>query len=256
MIPDQLIGVIFAAVSICILAYLFRTGKFTRKIGYIFLILATILGFLVFSPMFPVQMQMLIQGQKIAGVPFMLPIILMGAFVAFALVLGRAFCGYLCPIGAVQELAFSIPGKKYLNGHKKITMTARALFLVATLAVAIFMSIGLLNILGAGSFFKAEYLAISFWIFVGTILASIFVYRPFCRIACPYGAILSLASFKSAFKIRRNDRCIDCGKCEKVCPTGEAGRNDGKAECYMCNRCVEVCPVDGLEYSRGRRPEK
>jgi polyferredoxin len=250
MIPNQLIGVIFAAVSVCILAYLFKTGRFTRRIGYVFLIMATILGFLVFSPMFPVQLQILILGQQIAGVPAILPLILMILFVIITLVLGRPFCGYLCPIGAVQELAFTIPGKKYINGHKKTTMILRGLFLVTVLVAGLLLSAGLVNMLGPGSFFKATFLAVSFWIFAGLLAVSIFVYRPFCRVACPYGVFLSLASFKSVFKIRRNDKCIDCGKCEKVCPTGEAGRNDGKAECYMCNRCVEVCPVDGLEYSR------
>ena len=49
------------------------------------------------------------------------------------------------------------------------------------------------------------------------------------------------------FKFRRNEKCIDCGKCEKACPTGEAGREDMKMECYMCNRCVEACPFDAIK---------
>ena len=250
MVPNQLIGIIFAGVSIGILAYLFKAGKFSRKTGYIFLILAVILGFLVFSPMFPVQIQTLILGEEIAGVPFMLPLILFSVFVLLTLALGRSFCGFLCPIGAAQELAYSLPGKKYLKGHSKITQVIRGIFFIATLIAGIFLTLGLTKLLGPGSFFKAEYLTITFWVFVGILAVSIFVYRPFCRTACPYGVFLSLAASKSMFKLRRNDTCIDCGKCEKVCPTGEAGRDDNKAECYMCNRCVEVCPVHGLEYSK------
>ncbi|MCK5396832.1 MAG: 4Fe-4S binding protein [Thermoplasmata archaeon] len=250
MVPNQLIGIIFAIVSIGILAYLFNAGKFTRKTGYIFLVLAVILGFLVFSPMFPVQIQTLILGEEIAGVPFMLPLIMLVVVTLLAMTLGRVFCGYLCPIGAAQELAYSLPGKKYLKGHKKITMSIRGLFFVAVLMVGIFMSLGLVDLLGPGAFFKMDYLVLTFWIFVGILVVSIFVYRPFCRTACPYGVFLSLAASKSMFKIRRNEKCMDCGKCEKVCPTGEAGRDDSKAECYMCNRCVEVCPVEGLTYSK------
>ncbi len=250
MIPSQLIGIIFALTSMSILAYLFKESKFNRKIGYIFLMLAVILGFLVFSPMFPVQIQTLILGNQIAGVPFMLPLILLVVVTLLAMALGRIFCGYLCPIGAAQELAYSLPGKKYLKGHSKKTMWIRGIFFAATLAAGVFLTLGLVDVLGPGSFFKLDYLVIPFWIFMGIVAVSIFVYRPFCRTACPYGVFLSLAASKSIFKIRRNDKCIDCGKCERVCPTGQAGRDDSKAECYMCNRCIEICPVEGLAYSK------
>jgi len=250
LIPSQLIGIIFALVSTGILAYLLRAGRFSRKTGYVFLVLALVFGFLVFSPMFPVKIQTLILGDRIAGVPMVLPLILLVVFLILALTLGRVFCGYICPIGAAQELAFSLPGKKYLNGHKKGTMLIRGLFFVTLLVTGIFLSMGLVKLLGPGSFFKMAYLTLPFWLFVGILAVSIFVYRPFCRVACPYGFLLSLAAFGSVFKLRRNDRCIDCGKCESVCPTGEAGRDDAKAECYLCDRCVEVCPVEGMDYSK------
>ena len=62
--------------------------------------------------------------------------------------------------------------------------------------------------------------------------------------------LLSFTSVKSIFKLRRNDKCIDCNKCEEICPTNEAGRLDLKQECYLCNRCKDICPVDAIEYNR------
>jgi len=83
------------------------------------------------------------------------------------------------------------------------------------------------------------------------LVVSLFFYRPFCRVVCPYGALLSLAGLASRFKLRRNPSCIECGKCEFACPTGEAGREDRKGECYLCGRCTEVCPVKGaITYRR------
>ncbi|MDD4308073.1 MAG: 4Fe-4S binding protein [Thermoplasmata archaeon] len=246
----MLIGVIIALASTGVLAYLFKTGKFTRKAGYAFLLIAVLCGFLVFSPMFPVQIESLILGEQIAGVPIVVPLILLGAFILLALVLGRVFCGYLCPIGAVQELPYTVPTKKYFKGHKKATTIARLIFFAAILLMGLGVTFGLMGLLGTESFFRLAYLTITFWIFVAILAISAFIYRPFCRVACPYGVFMSLAAWKSIFKIRRNDNCIDCGKCEKVCPTGEAARNDGKSECYMCNRCVEICPVGGLDYKR------
>jgi len=170
-------------------------------------------------------------------------------FIILALVLGRLLCGYLCPIGALQELAYSIPGKKIAIKQKWVLMTIRLGIFAVILVTGIFYTTAVLNWLGVKDFFSLI-VTVPFWIFTAMLIASIFIYRPFCRLACPYGIFLSLASVIGIFRLRRNDKCIDCGKCEKICPTGEAGRNDKKMECYMCNRCVEICPVDAIDYQK------
>jgi len=88
-------------------------------------------------------------------------------------------------------------------------------------------------------------------VFVGILLLSMTFYRPFCRLICPYGVLLSLGTWKGLFKLQRTDACIECKKCETACPTDEAKRDDGKAECYLCGRCTDICPVAGaLKYDR------
>lgn len=42
-----------------------------------------------------------------------------------------------------------------------------------------------------------------------------------------------------------SDKCIGCGKCLEVCPTG-ARKNNGK-DCILCGKCAEVCPTEALE---------
>ncbi|MBC7189169.1 glycyl-radical enzyme activating protein [Candidatus Aerophobetes bacterium] len=40
-------------------------------------------------------------------------------------------------------------------------------------------------------------------------------------------------------------KCIGCGRCIEVCPTGAAGKKnplDAQSLCVVCGRCVEVCP--------------
>ena len=81
-------------------------------------------------------------------------------------------------------------------------------------------------------------------VFAVILVLSLFVYRPFCTFLCPYGLVFSMASRFGRFGLKRTEDCIDCGKCERVCPTVEAGRDGRKAECYLCGRCIEVCPKD------------
>ncbi|HQN91551.1 MAG TPA: 4Fe-4S binding protein [Methanoculleus sp.] len=44
---------------------------------------------------------------------------------------------------------------------------------------------------------------------------------------------------------------MNCGKCERACPTGAADPDARFGECYLCGRCTEACPVEGaLVYAR------
>jgi len=84
-----------------------------------------------------------------------------------------------------------------------------------------------------------------FVVFSCLVVVSLFFYRPFCRFVCPVGAIFQVVATPALWKIRRTDACIECGKCEKACPTSEAGKEDSKGECYLCQRCMDACPVAG-----------
>jgi ferredoxin-type protein NapH len=88
-----------------------------------------------------------------------------------------------------------------------------------------------------------------FIIFLAIIMMSTVVYRPFCRFICPFGALSSLFAGRSIFGIRRNDNCVECGKCEKVCPPQVLNQRAG-SECYLCWRCIRTCHKDALEYSK------
>jgi len=126
----------------------------------------------------------------------------------------------------------------------------RLAFLVALVVLAVTLSVPLLRYLGVGDFFQLNVTSAFFYPFLALVVVGLFLYRPFCRFLCPYGAMLSLASLAGLFKLRRNENCIECGDCEEACPTGEATRRARKQECYMCNRCREVCPVDAIVLAR------
>ena len=250
-------GMAYAIIATVLIIVMLRRGVFSKRKGYVFLVISTLFGFLVFAPMLPFQFQTVILGNaKQLGAPLPLAIIVIVAFIVLAFMFGRAFCGYVCPIGAVQELLYKLPVKKFRMKIKAFPVVFRYLFFIAFIAVVVVSSEGLLRYLGVRDFFHLDAASASFYIFLAILLTSTFFYRPFCRFLCPYGVLLSLAAIKSRFGLQRTDDCIDCGKCERACPTGEAARPDLKQECYMCMRCKNACPNDAIVYTwRLREPQ-
>ena len=247
----KLAGMIYALIAFPILLYLLYSNKYTKKIGYLFFILSILMGFLVFAPMFPYQFQMLIIGNtNQLGGPLPIVILSLVLFIILTLVFGRIFCGFICPIGTLQELAYQLPTKKLKIVNKTLVVVLHLLFFLFFVLLGVFFSIGILTYLGVRDFFYLAAGSVFFFVFLAFVLLSLVLYRPFCRFLCPYGLLLSLVSLTSVCKLRRTSRCTMCGKCENVCPTNEAGKTDLKQECYLCNRCRDVCPADALAYGR------
>lgn len=247
----QVVGMAYAIIATLVIVILLRKDRFSRRKGYIFLVVSTLFGFLVFAPMLPLQLQTILMGNvKQIEAPLPLAIVVLVVFIVLAFAFGRSFCGHVCPIGTVQELIYLLPSKKLKISNKAITIAFRIIFSIAFVILAVAFSIGLLKYLGVKEFFYLDTASVFFWGFLAIMVISIFLYRPFCRLACPYGVFLSLAVIKGRFKLRRNENCINCKKCIEACPTNEVGWTDLKQECYMCYRCKEICPVDGMEYTR------
>jgi polyferredoxin len=245
------IGLLYAVIGIPLVAYLWHKKKFTRITGIAFTLISIALGFLILSPMAPLQLQSIaLNDTKALGAPLGAAAGITLAFIIIVFLTGRIFCGYLCPIGAVQELAYDVPVRKVMVVHKNALLVIRLAVLLIFFTAASFLLTGILEYFGIRQFFSLDVSSVFLVVFLVILFVSIFFYRPFCRIACPLGALYGIAAVKSLFKLRRSKACTDCGKCEIVCPVNEAKREDAKGECYLCGRCVDVCPADALGYRR------
>jgi ferredoxin-type protein NapH len=244
-------GNLYGLVMVFVIAYLWYSGRWNQKAGLAVLFISAALGFLIFSPVMPYQFEQIALRNEAA---LQAPVAVAAAGFTITLVIvfvfGRFFCGYLCPAGAVQEIAYHVPVKKVPVRLKVAFMIIRAAFSILFLVLAFASSFSLLAFFGIRDFFSLVP-ATAALVFLILILAGTAVYRPFCRLFCPAGFLFSLAGWKGILKIRRTDTCISCKKCEKACPADVAGRDDPKAECYLCGRCMEACQTEGaLRYGK------
>jgi ferredoxin-type protein NapH len=245
------IALIYILAMVGILAFLWYRGRITRTLAAAVLVASALFGFL-FASVAPWQFQLLLRGDvKGLGGPLIFAVLILGLLLILTLVLGRIFCGSLCPLGALQELAYLAPVPKVTPRVKATLYSLRFIALAIIVVAALFLSVSTLAYLGVMDLFLLSF-SVGSLVMLTLLVISLFFYRPFCRVLCPFGAILSLAGMVSLFKIRRNPSCIECGKCEFACPVDEAKREDLKGECYLCGRCTEVCPVKGaITYRRG-----
>lgn len=79
--------------------------------------------------------------------------------------------------------------------------------------------------------------------------------RLFCNTICPVGALLSLFSRFSLFKISLDKSiCNSCGHCSKVCKAqciDIKTREVDFSRCISCFNCLDSCPSDGVLFKSG-----
>ncbi len=82
---------------------------------------------------------------------------------------------------------------------------------------------------------------------------SIFISRFFCRGFCPLGAMYGIVSRFAVVRITLDKaKCINCGKCDNVCPVELDVRKEvGRSECLSCGDCVHSCPTGALKRKVG-----
>lgn len=186
------------------------------------------------------------------------------AFLLSSLILRKAFCGWLCPVGTISEY-LAAAGRRTFGRHfrlprlldialRSLKYVLMALFLYAVLSMTVadlraFLRspYGLIADVKMLNFFR--YLSITGAVVIGVLLiGSIFVRNLWCRYLCPYGALMGLAALASPLRIRRTaEACIDCGKCAKVCPANlpvDKLVQIRSAECLGCLECVAACPAE------------
>ncbi len=186
---------------------------------------------------------------------------LMAIVFVMSILFGPVFCGWVCPLGTIQEFISNF-GRKYLRRRfnhfvpEKLDKVLRFLR-YAVLAWVLYMTAV------TGKLIFAEYdpyhALFSFWtsevswlgvgILLITLGLSFFVERPWCKYACPYGAVLGMTNWFRIFGIRRNQAtCKADGACSILCPMNIPVDSVAVVRDHQCISCLEctseaVCPV-------------
>ena len=184
---------------------------------------------------------------------FLLPLLI-------APIWGRIFCGFLCPIGFIQEIIFSLREKLGIKKNFSLPSFLNflpLLILILTAAFSLVQHRLTFCSLDPFSVFFERKINIPLSALLATVLAvSFFVFRPFCRLICPYGAVISLLSRFSIFGLGANrKKCSQCHLCQKICPTKAI--KDGKVNtqnCFSCFRCQKNCPQKAISYQQISNP--
>lgn len=196
--------------------------------------------------------------------------VLMGILLFMSVVFGSVFCGWICPFGTFQEwlgkLGKRLFGKKYNNiipqkadkylRYLRYAVLAWVIYVTAVTGKLVFSDIDPYHALF--TFWSGE-VGVQALVFLAVIaVASLIIERPWCKYACPLGALAGIFNLFRIFKIRRNESsCIACGKCNSACPMNIKVSKSKVVRNHQCISCLECtsdvsCPVsDTVEFSLG-----
>lgn len=177
------------------------------------------------------------------------------------LLVGRAFCGWACPGGLVNQLLGKLA---FLKLRRKNLFTRWAPFgKYLGLAVALYFYFALGQPrsdipIRVGEFFQSVALTFEhaglLWIIrtcfvLGFLALGLIAANAWCRYACPTGSLLETFKHFSLFRFYKTDRCNDCNLCMKIC---EMGTRPDEANCTNCGDCMHACPTGAIRF--GRKP--
>lgn len=213
------------------------------------------------------------------GVETLLPLLLRGdtlrttgllslailvAVVGLSLLAGRAFCGWLCPLGAVQDglagAARRLSGeKRHIRGKKSParfpTRLPAALDRPLRYAKYVILALIVLASITAvypplhrfcpvHALFGLRLTPLLWGVLLAFVATSLLVERFSCKYLCPLGALLAITNRFAPLRLVVDPaRCNQCGRCNHECPMDvvDAYPQSAGADCIRCLECLETC---------------
>lgn len=169
-----------------------------------------------------------------------------------ALLFGRVYCGYVCPMNTLMIPTEWLSKKLKLqtvNSPKWLSSGKFAWFaLVGSVAIMLL----------AQKLLDKNISILLIWLVVSALITLRYKPAVFHNLICPFGPLQKVfGRFAKVSEKVNKESCIGCKLCEKVCPSEaiEVKSTDKKAEiktsiCLQCTNCQQICPKDAIHYSK------
>ena len=184
----------------------------------------------------------------------------------YALVGGRVFCSWVCPVNLVTDLAVWLRRRLDLRTTSRPSRNLRywilavVLLLPALTGVLAWEYVNPVSMAHRGLFFGMGWA----WI----VIAAVFLFdlllarHGWCGHLCPVGAFYGLLGAKAAVRVTayQRERCDDCMDCFTICPEPQVIKQPLKSakdgigplildiNCTNCGRCIDVCSQDVFRF--------
>ncbi len=241
-----------------------------QKKRLVFTVLMTILFPVIFYYLSP---YLIIQGAS-QGIIAGDVLTFIGLFVS-SLFFGRAWCGWLCPGGATQELCMRVNNKAF-NGKKRNLIKYLIWAPWIAIVVVLFIHAGGIKAVNPlyqtwkGVSVQDLPSAVMFLAIAGAIATFALVAgkravcHSFCWIA-PFivigTKIKSAVGYPSLHLEADKSKCLNGRQCSGKCPMSidvaemVQKENMTNTECISCGSCVDICPKGAIKFSY-TRPKK
>lgn len=235
--------------------------------------------------LYPLQHQLTLPLSQIFSGRGLAVLIGLGTFFLWFIVLNKGWCGWVCPLGTIQDWISKIrekAGIRYAEYPEQIFKRLGKIKYVL-LALLILLPLGMGNhllshefgtpfcmicpgrtilplfngdtsqlVIDYSSKTKVALTALGMAITGLFVVGSYFKERFFC-LFCPMAALHFIFSKASLLRFtKEGSKCTKCGNCYRVCDVGireiaddVTSRNIVKDDCVMCFKCVAACPEEG-----------
>ncbi len=224
--------------------------------------------------------QVLLGGASIAVISGIL------VFLFWFIFLNKAWCGYVCPFGTLQDWmtklrkSIGIRYSSYSQNQFEKLSKIKYVFLFIVLVFPLLMGVGLMGSEWSAAFCKicpARIITPMFsgdfsqWVidfssktailltslgifFAGLFFVGSFIKKRFFCFFCPMSALHYIFSKISIVQFRKDgSKCTRCGDCYTVCDMQIKDIADNvtdinilRDDCILCLKCVAACPEDDV----------
>jgi cytochrome c oxidase accessory protein FixG len=170
-------------------------------------------------------------------------------------IFGRIWCGWLCPQTVLLDIT-DIIAKRFGRKRRK---TAQKLLLLPFSAI---VSLALISyFIPPVELFRKLFVSSTVTAFFAVLLVSVyaelaFLGRKFCTSVCPYSMLQNMLFDKDTvvieYDVSRDDTCMKCDECVRVCPVGVDIKKGLSTSCIACAECIDICRA--ISGKRGMPP--